>query len=151
MAVLLCAALALAACATTVKEYVGGQVITGTGGTREIVEGVEIWDNGSPPRAFRVIGILEDTRGAGILPMLSRKSDIASAVKKAGGDAVVVFQDGTELAGMINQSFSQANVTGSATRVGNTAYGNAYGTSSQTSVTTPAYRRNLKAAIIKYQ
>lgn len=57
----------LAGCATTeYKAYEGkGNVIDGKGGTKVVVDGMEIWDNGEPPRKFKILGI-DDQRPGGL-------------------------------------------------------------------------------------
>ena len=147
----LCIAVAMAAvlagCATTTyKEYVGGKEVTGTGGAREMVDGMEVWTEGMPNRPFRVIGVIDDTRGGGRLPMASRLSDIAKKAKEANGDAVVIYREGSEVAGFVNNSFGTANAT--AYRSGNVV--NAYGSGQSTAFSAPMMRMSTKAAVIKY-
>src|SRR5258708_3279578 len=36
-----------------------GTLIEGKGGTKTVVDGMEIWDNGEPPRRFSILGYLE--------------------------------------------------------------------------------------------
>lgn len=142
-----CLATLLSACAsTTYKEYVGGREVTGQGGTREMIEGVEVWENGAPNRPFRVIGIIDDQRGGGVIPRMSRLSDIAKRTKEAGGDAAIIYQEGSEIAGFISNSYS--STTGSAYAYGNRISGSA--STSTNGYTAPVTRLNTKAAVIKY-
>lgn len=131
---------------TTYKEYVGGREVKGQGGTRELIEGVEVWENGAPNRPFRVIGIIDDHRGGGVIPRMSRLSDIAKKTKEAGGDAVIVYQEGSEIAGFISDSYS--STTGSANVYGSRVGGSASTSTSGYSV--PVTRLDTKAAVIKY-
>jgi hypothetical protein len=130
----------LAGCASTeYKAYEGkGNVIEGTGGTKVVVDGMEIWDNGNPPRKFKVLGIIEDQRPGGILPMAQLRGDMVRKAKEAGGDAIIQLNSDSQIAGFYT--------TGSATATG---YGNtatAYGSSTSMPV-----RRNMaKFAVIKY-
>jgi hypothetical protein len=70
------------------KPFEGnGSFIEGKGGTKTVVDGMEIWDNGEPPRRFSILGYLEVKAQFGAdLNFLSR------AVKNArqyGGDAII--------------------------------------------------------------
>jgi hypothetical protein len=88
--VLLCAVL-MASCGGTLfvfKPFEGnGSLIEGKGGTKTVVDGMEIWDNGDPPRRFSILGYLEVKAQFGAdLSFLSR------AVRNArqyGGDAII--------------------------------------------------------------
>jgi hypothetical protein len=61
----------LAACATTeYKPYEAkDNLFEGKGGTKVVVDGMEIWDNGDPPRRFKVLDIIDDERPGGLIPM----------------------------------------------------------------------------------
>jgi hypothetical protein len=37
-------------------------VVQGHGDTRKIVDGMDVWTHGDPPRPFQVLGIIEDER-----------------------------------------------------------------------------------------
>src|SRR5258706_9545838 len=87
--VLLCAVL-MASCGTlfAFRPFEGnGTLIEGKGGTKTVVDGMEIWDNGEPPRRFSILGYLEVKAQFGAdLNFLSR------AVKNArqyGGGAII--------------------------------------------------------------
>ena len=88
--VLLCAVL-MTSCGATLfafRPFEGnGSLIEGKGGTKTVVDGMEIWDNGEPPRRFSILGYLEVKAQFGAdLNFLSR------AVKNArqyGGDAII--------------------------------------------------------------
>lgn len=73
--------------------YEGAPVIkTGTGGTKITKNGIDWWTTGEPPRRYQVIAAVQDKRdemwdGGHALGSPS----IASKVKKAGGDAVILL------------------------------------------------------------
>ena len=52
----------VAGCATT--EYKSFEakdnVFEGKSGTKVVIDGMEFWDNGEPPRKFKVLGIIDD-------------------------------------------------------------------------------------------
>jgi hypothetical protein len=76
----------VAGCATTqYKPYEAeDNVFEGKGGTKVVVDGMEIWDNGDPPRKFRILGIIDDQRPGGIIPMSALHSDMVKKAREAG-------------------------------------------------------------------
>lgn len=134
------AASLLAGCATTeYKAFEGkGNVIEGKGGTKVVVDGMEIWDNGEPPRKFKVLGIIDDERPGGLIPMSQLRSDMVKKAREGGGDAVVQLNSQSQIAGYYTSGSASAYAYGNSA----TAYG---------SSTTMPVRRNLaKFAVIKY-
>lgn len=70
------------------------QIVQGTGGTRVTSEGVDFWTNGTPPRRYKVIGVINDKRGTGAFSGKAVGSkNIAQLARKAGGDALIVTDD----------------------------------------------------------
>jgi len=55
------------ACATTeYKPYEAkDNAFEGKGATKLVIDGMEIWYNGDPPRKFKVLGIIDDQRPGG--------------------------------------------------------------------------------------
>lgn len=134
------AASLLAGCATTeYKVFEGkGNVIEGKGGTKVVVDGMEIWDSGEPPRKFKVLGIIDDERPGGLIPMSQLRSDMVKKAREAGGDAVVQVNNQSQIAGYYTSGSASAYAYGNSA----TAYG---------STTTMPVRRNFaKFAVIKY-
>ena len=137
---ILFAMLLLAGCTTTeYKDFEGkDNVIEGKGGTKVVVDGMEIWDNGEPPRKFKVLGIIDDTRPGGPLPMSFLRSSMVGKAREVGGDAIIQLSSNSQVTGYYN--------SGSASTV---AYGNSattYGSSS----TIPMKTNRSKYAVIKY-
>jgi hypothetical protein len=135
-------ALGLASCAsTTFQSYEGASVTQGSGGTRTNVQGIDFWENGAPPRKFRVIGIIDDNRPGGIIPMRALKSDVAAKAKAAGADAVVLIDNASQITGFVGnaQSFTTVNAFNP-----NLATTNTFGS------TTPVRRNSAKFAAITY-
>lgn len=89
------------------------------GGTTTIVEGMEVWDNGEPPRKFAILGIIDDERPGGAIPMANLKGDIVQKAKEAGGDAVVQLNSNSQLVGV----YSSGSATGYSYGRTATAYG----------------------------
>ena len=113
-------------------------VIEGRGGTKKVVDGVDVWTNGDPPRKFRLLGIIDDERPGGIIPMAEMKHDIAKKAGEHGGDAVIIISSSSQLAGY----YTAANVSTQVYGASATSYGS--------STTIPLTRHTSKYAVIKY-
>jgi hypothetical protein len=132
--------LLLTGCATTeYKVFEGkGNVIDGQGGTKVVVDSMEIWDNGEPPRKFMVLGIIEDERPGGIIPMSRLRSDMVKKAREVGGDAIIQLNSQSKITGYYTSSSASASAYGNSA----TAYGS--------STTMPVRRNMAKYAVIKY-
>jgi hypothetical protein len=139
--VLVLCALALVACATTTYktfETRGDGIIEGKGGTKSVQDGMDIWDYGDPPRRFRVIGIIDDERPGGLIPMSQLPLDMVKKAKEVGGHALIQIRSQAQVVGY--QSIGSATAT---------AYGN---TATAIGVTTsvPIRRNTAQFAVIQY-
>jgi hypothetical protein len=137
---LLIIAVACVSCASTEFESWEGRnsVVEGRGGTRKIVDGMDIWTYGDPPRRFQVRGIIQDNRPGGRISMAQMKHDIVAKARQSGGDAIILAS-------------SQSQVTGYYTSSSATAYGygnfaSAYGSST----TVPHTHHTATFVVIKY-
>ncbi len=76
----------------------------GSGGELVIVDGMEMWSNGSPPRTFEIVGYITDRRGRtgpfGPLRMATRGRNIVTAARENGGDAVILVSDERQVVGI---------------------------------------------------
>jgi len=130
----------LAGCANT--EYkpfeAKNNMFEGKGGTKVVVDGMEIWDNGDPPRKFKVLGIIDDERPGGLIPMSQLRGDMVKKAREAGGDAVVQLSSQSQIAGYYTSGSASEYASGSSV----TAYGS--------STTMPVRRNTAKFAVIKY-
>lgn len=113
----------LAGCASTqFKAYEGrGNVVEGKGGTRVVVDGMDIWENGDPPCKFKLLGLIEDERPGGIIPMGQLQGDIVKKAREAGGQALIKINSESQIMGYQTLGFASANSFGSTTRVTGTA------------------------------
>ena len=140
LAFLVVIAISISGCATT--EYKSFEakdnMFDGKGGTKIVVDGMEMWDNGDPPRKFKVLGIIDDQRPGGLIPMSQLRSDMVKKAREAGGDAVVQLSNQSQIAGYQTSGSASAYAYGSSA----TAYGS--------STTTPVRRNVAKFAVIKY-
>lgn len=130
----------MAGCATTEYKSFEGKdnLFEGKGGTKVVIDGMELWDNGEPPRKFKVLGIIDDERPGGLIPMAQLRSDMVGKARAAGGDAVIQLGSQSQIAGYYTSGSASAN-----------AYGNSattYGSSN----TMPIRRNVSKFVVIKY-
>jgi hypothetical protein len=158
---LVLAAISLVGCASTDYQQVessGPLVGQGQWGTRKVVNGVDIWTSGAPPRKYRVLGVINDTRGAGVVPMAGYYSGIAAKVKQYGGDAAIEMSSQRQYVG--TASFANATTTtsdgytGTGYRYGNVV--NVNGTVNTTSNTfasgtsVPLFKHHGQFLVVKY-
>lgn len=118
------------------QPYEGADsIMEGKGGTRITKHGIDYWNNGMPPRRFKVLGLIEDKRGIGALAgdAIGSKS-VAKAAKAAGGDAVVFLSSSARVTGSVSG--------GQASAYGNQAYGSGW--------SAPVGVQTAKLAVIKY-
>lgn len=102
------AMVALTGCASTnFQKYEGrtDQIIEGQGGTKEVIDGYEIWDNGDPPRRYQVLGVATVEDFDNVFGNQRMRSAIAEEIKKVGGDAAIV-QDGYSQGQSMNMMFN---------------------------------------------
>ena len=155
------------ASASDFVSYEGKDAIQeGKGGEKKIVDGVDFWSNGAPPRKFKVIGYITDSRFKsgliGMMRMSGLESSIAKEAKKAGGDAVILANSEVETKAVIHNSSTYssgtANTSGNmnATTSGNTTTGTfgatttAQGQSNTNAYDTKWEQQHTKYAVIKY-
>lgn len=131
--------LAGCACATTeykVFEGVGTGIIEGKGGSMIVVNGMEVWDTGEPPRKFKILGFVDDNRSTGWSgeDTQSIREDVVEKARRAGGDAAVKINTQSQLSEFYKAGGASVSFYGSYI---NPAYG--------------LYGRNFsKYAVIKY-
>jgi hypothetical protein len=132
-------ALTLAACATTeFKTYEGARVVEGQGGTKVVVDGMEIWEYGEPPRKFKLIGLIEDSRPAGIIPMARLRGSIVKKARAAGGDAVIQITSQSRITGYYSNSNATAYSAGPST------------TANGSTISMPVGRNEAAFAVIRF-
>ena len=121
---------------TDYKSFEGSQsgIIKGKGGAKVIIDEMDIWDDGEPPRKFKVLGFIDDVRETGLLEMTSR-SNIVKKAKEAGGDAVIKLHTQSQLESLYSAG-------------GASAY--AYGVHIHERSYNSSDKRTSKYAVIKY-
>jgi hypothetical protein len=102
-AIALMLAFTLVGCATVdFQPYEGkNNLYEGEGGTKVVVDGIEFWANGSPPRKYSIIGMVVSEIGSGVGDEAIIRSSVAGEVKKQGGDAAVQVNNNNSFAGVI--------------------------------------------------
>lgn len=110
-------------------SYEGKDAIQeGYGGEKKTVGGVDFWSNGAPPRKFKIIGYITDSRVKsgliGMMRMSGLDSSIAKEAKKAGGDAVILTNSEVVNKGYINNTQTNATTTANTTGNVNSTTGN---------------------------
>ena len=133
----------LAGCACAITEYKAFEgkrdgIIDGNGGAKVIVDDMEIWDDGEPPRKFKVLGFIDDNREGGWNTMSILREDIVKKAREAGGNAIIKLNSQSQLARFYEAGGASTNA------YDYSAY--AYGSSR----TMPKYRQVSKYAVIKY-
>jgi hypothetical protein len=102
---------------TKVLEYDGAKVIRGTGGAKEVIDGVDFWKVGTPNGDYKIVGIVEDEyleNGSPLGSLMagtSSRSRIVKAAKSKGANGVILIskdRSDTGISGNIN-SFGQFN------------------------------------------
>jgi hypothetical protein len=66
----------------------------GRGGEKKVVNGVDFWMAGSPPRRFKILGSIDGARRksglAGVIAFSSPEDAVAKQTLAVGGDAVIL-------------------------------------------------------------
>jgi hypothetical protein len=137
-------AITMVGCAATVTEFKayegrGNATIEGKGGTKVTVDGMDVWDYGDPPRKFRVMGIIDDQRPGGIIPMNQLRGDIVRKARGVGGDAVIQLNNQSQIAGFYQTGYASGQ-----------AFGNV-ATASGFATAMPLRKNFARFAVIKYE
>lgn len=109
LAVLAClglSALLLAACTTvdyTAFEYrTGSKIIEGEGGSKRLVDGIEIWDAGDPPHRYRILGMIRVSDYDQFSVNTSMLNAVAQQTKLSGGSAAILLTSSGGMRSAVN-------------------------------------------------
>ena len=161
-------ALPLAACSTTTYLHASGTgVQRGNGGSYRVVDGIEIYQEGTPNRPYQIIGVIEDSRPAGPWTLGPRANTVAKLALQNGGQAVVQQSDVRQFVGFStsnNGNWNQyQNANWNQNRNGynnNGQYANwgsgssnryTYGNANGNSTTTALYNAHARFLVIRYR
>jgi hypothetical protein len=100
LAVFVVAMLAASCSTTSFTEYRGQGVVEGKGGTVRVVEGIDLWENGEPDRKYRILGVIDDSRGEGLISRSGKDGAIAKTAREHGGDGVILSGSSREFRGV---------------------------------------------------
>jgi len=107
----------LFACAHVTQQYAAYEgrnaELQGEGGTKLTSDGIDFWTTGAPPRRYKILGILTDTRRNQRFAAASFAADVAAKVKEVGGDAVLYQNESKEFVGTYNMGQATAHSYGS--------------------------------------
>jgi hypothetical protein len=122
----------------------------GDGGTKKVVDGIDFWADGAPPRQFKLLGYISDRRHKsgliGMMRMSGLEADVANVAKQNGGDAVILVVSEAETVGTVGGSYGQAQ--GNANRVGgNTTF---HGSGWSSGASSAVQKQQSKYAVVKY-
>lgn len=106
----------------------------GAGGTKDVVNGVDVWVTGAPPRKFRILGVISDLRPNGVIPQNNKLPELTKATKDQGGDAMILYTSEERFAGTV--------AVGNVSTFGTSATG--------TAVSVPAYKSLSRYLVVKY-
>ena len=122
----------------------------GDGGSKKVIDGMDFWVDGSPPKPFKLIGYITDRRHKtglfGMISMSGLESSVVELAKKNGGDAVIQVSSEAETIGTAFNSTGTANVTSSG--YGNTVRSSGFGTTS--GFAAQVQKQQSKFAVVKY-
>ena len=89
-------------------------IVEGKGGTMEVVDGIEMWTTGDPPRRYEVIGLINDERR--VTGLISQKrlkglpAKLAKIAKANGGDAIVPVSQDERASGVAGNQYGAVMV-----------------------------------------
>ena len=77
-------------CSTNYYTYSGSGIYEGRGGASKNVNGIDIWLVGTPPRKFRIIGYITDSRPGGLIPIA--RGTLISLLKRRKMEAMCLLK-----------------------------------------------------------
>ena len=130
------------------RDYVGGSTTSGKGGTKLNVEGMDIWENGAPPRKFKIIGIITDEYPEYEGEIRDSQKKAVRVAREHGGEALILVAAQSRFAGATTDYIGAGYPVGGWHRrgycgpvfVGGASYG----------ITTPNYERLVKYQVIEF-
>lgn len=75
----------------------------GQGGTRRTVGGIDIWQNGTPPRRYQIIGVLTVTLGEGIGHRALVENSVVQQTRRRNGDGAILVGSDSDVTGAVAQ------------------------------------------------
>jgi hypothetical protein len=146
------AALLVASCSTDYQPLESRAPVVREGGygTRKVVDGVDIWTSGEPPRKYQVLGIINDERLQAPFEMARYYHDVAAKVKKAGGNGAIEVYSDSQITAIVSNSFTTSSGTVSGYGAGNVAFGQYSGSSNTTGFAAAQQHHSARFVVVKY-
>jgi len=146
------ATLLLASCSTDYQPLEARAPVVRQGGygTRKVVDGVDIWTTGEPPRKYQVLGIINDERLQAPFEMQRYYHDVAAKVKQAGGNGAIEAYSNSQITAIVSNSSTTSSGTVSAYGAGNVAVGQYSGSSNTSSWAAPQEHHSARFVVVKY-
>jgi len=79
--------------------YQGTGPVVGTGGTVRSIDGIEIWENGTPNRRYTILGVSDQER-SGRKDKTDDK-ELCKLAQKHGGNAIIILTENSGQRGMV--------------------------------------------------
>jgi len=145
----------LAGCAlytsTRFTEYRGPSEFEGNGGTVRTVDGIDVWQTGTPNRKFKVLGVIEQSHYdnhslMSAIAGASKDSEIIKQVKTHGGDAVIILSSSSAITGFSTRGSQSGQLTG----YGSSGYYSGSYSGSSSTYTHANTKTDKVIAVIKY-
>jgi hypothetical protein len=110
---------------------------------------VDIWTFGAPPRKYRVLGVINDTRGGGVIPMAGYYSGIAAKVKQYGGNAAIEMSSRSQYVGTASFANATTTTSGGFTGTGY-RYGNVVDVAGNVNTTSNTFASGTSVPLFKH-
>lgn len=93
--------LLLGGCASTeFTPWEGNTIEQGTGGSKKVVNGIDIWQYGTPPRRYQIIGIIEDKRDPDEL-FGDLLNDVTQKARDVGANGLIFMETNRRMTGSV--------------------------------------------------
>ncbi|MDD4933264.1 MAG: hypothetical protein PHO89_07355 [Methylacidiphilaceae bacterium] len=121
--------LLLGACSQTrYYPYVGENEQQGKGvAAKRVINGIDVWSDGTPPRKYEIIGVVDDSRSGFFRDSLLQ--DVTRKAKRMGGEGIIEYQGyaAAASAALAAAGGVSGNMVGSPSLGSGAAAGAAYG------------------------
>lgn len=102
---------------TSFSQYRGPSEFRGEGGTVRPVDGIDVWETGTPDRRCRILGVIQQSHydNHSLMSMIaggSKDSAIIKEAKAAGGDAIIVLSSMSAITGFSTHSSVEGSSSG---------------------------------------
>lgn len=98
--------LALAGCTSVdFQAYEGrNRVMEGSGGTRTVIDGFDVWDLGTPPRRYEILGVMSVDIADGWGAAAIVRDTVAARGRRMGASAAVRIDGNSQFSAVVMSS-----------------------------------------------